>query len=66
VSKRSIFIDSLSHPISNAFLNLIPNVFSLLQALWQARWPVAAEGGDPSVALKFLLQVCALISSALG
>jgi hypothetical protein len=44
VSKRLIFINFLSHPISNAFLNLISNIFSLLQALWQARWPVAAEG----------------------
>jgi hypothetical protein len=65
VSKRSIFIDFSSHLISNAFLNSIPNIFSLLLALWQARWPVA-EGGDPSVALKILQQVCALISSALG
>jgi hypothetical protein len=45
VSKRSILIDFLPLSISNAFLNSIPNVFSLLQALWQANWPfVAAEG----------------------
>jgi hypothetical protein len=37
-------MDFLSHPISNAFLDLFPNVSALMQALWPARWPVAAEG----------------------
>jgi hypothetical protein len=45
VSKRSISIDFLPLSILNAFLNSIPNVFSLLQALWQAHWPfIAADG----------------------
>jgi hypothetical protein len=39
VSKSSISIDFLPLSFSKAFLNSIPNVFSLLQALWQARWP---------------------------
>jgi hypothetical protein len=37
VSERSIFIDFSPSSISNAFLNLFPNVLLLLQALWQAR-----------------------------
>jgi hypothetical protein len=45
VSERSISLDFLPLSISNAFLNLIFNVFSLLQALRQVRWPFfAAEG----------------------
>ena len=45
VSERSISIDFLSHPISNAFLDMFPNVSALMQALWQARWPVAGTEG---------------------
>jgi hypothetical protein len=37
VGERSIFIDFSPSSISNAFLNLFSNVFSLLQALWQVR-----------------------------
>jgi hypothetical protein len=40
VRERSISIDFSFQNDLNAFVNLFPNVFSPLQALWPARCPV--------------------------
>jgi hypothetical protein len=62
------FIDFLSHPISNAFLDMFPSIFCYDAGVVAGALAIAAEGsvGDPSFVLKPLQMVGALFSSALG